>query len=114
MAVKVETFLFTRYGLLNGRVIDVSRAALDEEGRKPEAAAGEARGAGKSDSAKASAPAYVARIALETTTMTIEGHEEPLGPGMAVTVEIKTGRRRIIGYLLSPLRTYADESLRER
>jgi hemolysin D len=27
----------------------------------------------------------------------------PLTPGMAVTVEIKTGRRRIIEYLLSPL-----------
>jgi hemolysin D len=37
-----------------------------------------------------------------------------LAPGMAVTVEIKTGSRRLIGYLLSPLLRYKQESLRER
>jgi len=37
-----------------------------------------------------------------------------LSPGMAVTVEIKTGTRRIISYLLSPLTRYAQHSLRER
>jgi hypothetical protein len=33
---------------------------------------------------------------------------------MAVTAEVKTGRRRIISYLLSPLMQYQDESIRER
>ena len=37
-----------------------------------------------------------------------------LSPGMAVTVEIKTGSRRIISYLLSPLLRYRQETLRER
>ena len=37
-----------------------------------------------------------------------------LSPGMAVTVEIKTGSRRIISYLLSPLAKYKRDSLRER
>jgi hemolysin D len=37
-----------------------------------------------------------------------------LSPGMAVTVEIKTGSRRILSYLLSPLLRYQHESLRER
>jgi len=37
-----------------------------------------------------------------------------LTPGMAVTVEIKTGSRRVIEYLLSPLLRYKQESLRER
>jgi hypothetical protein len=37
-----------------------------------------------------------------------------LSPGMAVTVEIKTGTRRIISYLLSPLARYAHDSLQER
>jgi len=36
-----------------------------------------------------------------------------LSPGMAVTVEIKTGTRRIISYLLSPLMRYAQNSLLE-
>jgi hemolysin D len=33
---------------------------------------------------------------------------------MAVTVEIKTGSRRILNYLLSPLLRYRQETLRER
>jgi hemolysin D len=37
-----------------------------------------------------------------------------LSPGMAVTVEIKTGSRRIISYLMSPLLRYKQEMLRER
>jgi hemolysin D len=37
-----------------------------------------------------------------------------LGPGMAVTVEVKTGSRRIIEYILSPVMRYKHESLRER
>lgn len=37
-----------------------------------------------------------------------------LSPGMAVTVEIKTGKRRVVEYFLSPLLRYGDESLRER
>jgi hemolysin D len=37
-----------------------------------------------------------------------------LAPGMATTVEIKTGQRRVIEYLLSPLLRYKQESLRER
>ena len=37
-----------------------------------------------------------------------------LSPGMAVTVEIKTGSRRIISYLLSPVLRYRQETLRER
>ena len=36
------------------------------------------------------------------------------GPGMAVTVEIKTGSRHIIGYLLSPLSRASHEAVRER
>ena len=36
------------------------------------------------------------------------------GRFMAVTVEIKTGSRTILSYLLSPLRRYRQETLRER
>jgi hemolysin D len=40
--------------------------------------------------------------------------EGACSPGMAVTVEIKTGTRRVIEYFLSPFLQYRDESLRER
>ncbi|EQD71732.1 type I secretion membrane fusion protein, HlyD family protein, partial [mine drainage metagenome] len=46
----------------------------------------------------------VAHIALERTTLRVDGRAEPITPGMAVTAEIRTGRRRVIDYLLSPLR----------
>ena len=42
-----------------------------------------------------------------------EGREVNLSPGMAVTVEVKTGRRRVIEYLLSPLLKSNKESIRE-
>ncbi len=46
--------------------------------------------------------------------MQVEGKSVNLSPGRAVTVEIKTGSRSIISYLLSPLARYKQESLRER
>jgi hemolysin D len=46
--------------------------------------------------------------------MQIDDKLVKLGPGMAVTVEIKTGSRTIISYLLSPLARYKQEALRER
>jgi membrane fusion protein, hemolysin D len=57
---------------------------------------------------------YSARVALDETQMQVEDKFVNLEPGMAVTVEIKTGKRRIIEYLMSPLLRYQHESLRER
>ncbi len=57
---------------------------------------------------------YAARISLDRTQMQVEDKLVNLTPGMAVTVEIKTGSRRLIEYVLSPLLRYKQESLRER
>jgi len=57
---------------------------------------------------------YAARLSLERTQMQIDGKMVDLAPGMAVTVEITTGRRRILEYLLSPIMRYQHDSLRER
>lgn len=57
---------------------------------------------------------YVARVSLDGKHMQVENKMVSLAPGMAVTVEIKTGLRRIIEYVLSPLLRYKQESLRER
>lgn len=54
------------------------------------------------------------RVALDATQMRIDDRMVNLEPGMAVTVEIKTGTRRLIEYLMSPLLRYRQESLRER
>jgi hemolysin D len=53
-------------------------------------------------------------VSLDRTQMQVDNKLLNLSPGMAVTVEIKTGSRRIIGYLLSPIMRHAQESLRER
>jgi multidrug efflux pump subunit AcrA (membrane-fusion protein) len=46
--------------------------------------------------------------------MLVDGVERAVAPGMAVTAEIKTGRRSVISFLLSPLQRYAHEGVRER
>jgi hemolysin D len=57
---------------------------------------------------------YSARISLDRTRMQIDDRMVDLSPGMAVTVEIKTGSRTILSYLLSPLLRYQQDVLRER
>jgi len=57
---------------------------------------------------------YSARVSLERTQMRIDDRMVNLSPGMAVTAEIKTGSRKIMSYLLSPLLRYRQEMLRER
>ncbi len=91
--VKVETFPFTRYGTLHARVTHVSHDAISDDKR---------------------GLIYSTRIKLDKPAMRVEGKTVNLSPGMAVTVEIKTGQRRVIEYFLSPLLQYRDESLRER
>lgn len=53
-------------------------------------------------------------IRPDATTIDIDGSPAPLSPAMAVTVEIKTGKRRILEYLFSPLAEIASEAMQER
>ena len=57
---------------------------------------------------------FAAHIALDRAAIQVEDRLVNLTPGMAVTVEIKTGSRSVLSYLLSPLARYRQESLRER
>jgi hemolysin D len=113
--IKIDTFNFTRYGLLHGEVLDVSQDAIVHDKPVDKTDSQKTKGA----LADTSEPAgqellYAARVSLDRTQMEIDGKLVNLGPGMAVTVEIKTGSRRVIEYLLSPLLRYKQESLRER
>ncbi|MGH7023682.1 MAG: HlyD family type I secretion periplasmic adaptor subunit [Caulobacteraceae bacterium] len=108
--IKVETFNFTRYGMLDGRVIDVSKDVISPDAHQPAQPAT----APAPDQGAAPAPTYVARIRLAATRMLVEGREASLLPGMSVTAEIKTGERTILDYLLSPLARKTQESLHER
>ena len=108
--VKVETFNFTRYGVIDGRVLNVSRDVITPTPQSnADSGAGTARAGGKPNG-----PAYVARIQLDKDYMRVDGRNEPLQPGMTVTVDIRTGGRTILNYLLSPIARRAQESLHER
>jgi hemolysin D len=114
VAIKIDTFNFTRYGLLDGRVLSISRDSIMRD-RREEGAREQPGGAETASSEpKGQELIYAARVSLDRTAMMIEGRTVQLSPGMAVTVEIKTGSRRIISYLLSPLTRYNQEMLRER
>jgi hemolysin D len=113
-AIKVDTFNFTRYGLLYGKVLTVSRDAITRE-KPQERSVDKPQGAEMSSSEpKGQELIYAARVSLDRTQMDVEDKRVNLSPGMAVTIEIKTGSRSIISYLLSPLIRYKHESLRER
>jgi hemolysin D len=112
--IKVDTFSFTRYGVLHGRVLSVSQDAIARD--KPQDKSSEqTKGAEHASSEpKGQELVYSARVSLDRTQMQVEDKFVNLSPGMAVTVEVKTGSRRIITYLLSPLVRYKQEVLRER
>jgi hemolysin D len=57
---------------------------------------------------------YSARVTLDRSTMNIDGKDVKLTPGMAATVEIKTGKRKLIEFLLSPPIKMTNEAGRER
>lgn len=113
--VKVDTFNFTRYGLIDGTVLDVTRDVVQGDGKDKKSATSDAdRDSDGAGGEGTGAPAYVAHIALSSDTILTEDGPAKLGAGMQVSSEIQTGKRRIIEYLLSPLTKHVDESLHER
>lgn len=112
--IKVDTFNFTRYGLIHGKVLSISQDAISHD--KPQDRSDDPTpGATTSSSEpKGQELVYAARLSLDRTQMQVEENLVNLSPGMAITGEIKTGSHAIISYLLSPLLKYSQESLRER
>ena len=112
--IKIDTFNFTRYGLLRGEVLSVSQDAIIRD--QPQDRSGDRRLGTPNDSSepKGQELNYSARVSLDRTKMQIDDRMVDLSPGMAVTVEIKTGSRTILDYLLSPLIRYQQDVLRER
>jgi hemolysin D len=85
--VKVDTFPFTRYGTVSGTVSSVSRDAVQDEKR---------------------GLVFLARVQLDPSSSI------PVTPGMSVTAEIATDRRRVIDFFLDPIRRTTGEALIER
>lgn len=91
--VKIETFQYTKYGTIHAKVTSVSHDAINDEKR---------------------GLVYSTRVTMDKAHIHVDGTPVALSPGMAVSVEIKTGKRRVIEYFLSPLIQRTSESLRER
>jgi hemolysin D len=93
VAVKIEAFPYTRYGYLNGTITEVSNDAVQD---------------------KKLGLTFPVRIRLDTNRIHVDNRWIILTPGMAVTADIATGKRSVIGYFLDPLLQTARESMRER
>lgn len=91
--VKIETFQYTKYGTIKAKVMSVSHDAITDEKR---------------------GLIYAVRVKMDKASMLVGGVPVNLSPGMAVSAEIKTDKRRVIDYFLSPLKVHVTESMRER
>jgi hemolysin D len=91
--IKVEAFPYTKFGTIQGRIKIVSTDAVADEKK---------------------GLLYSTRVEMLKNTLRVGNKTITLSSGMAVTVEIKTGQRRVIEYFLSPLLEHADESFKER
>ena len=91
--IKIDSFPFTKYGTIKGKVRNISGDAIQDEKL---------------------GLVFNARLTLLDNKIKADGQIIQLKPGMSVTAEIKTGKRRVIEYLLSPVMKYLNESLKER
>jgi hemolysin D len=116
--VKIESFPFTRYGTVDGIVLQVSRDAVDEREAEllsdPKSGGRTQFTTASRDLSKNQNLVFPATIALAKKSINVDGKDIPLSPGMAVTVEVLTGHRRALDYVLSPLREVASSSAHER
>jgi hemolysin D len=114
--VKIESFPFTRYGTLDARVTRVAHDAIPE----PDAQNIEGnlvhppKSNGFAGAQRTQNLVFPITLVTERSSMNIDGVDVPLTPGMAVTVEIRTGKRRILEYLFSPLVETASRAMKER
>jgi hemolysin D len=91
--VKIDAFEYTKYGTIAGKVSHVSQDAIQDEKR---------------------GLIYSVKVTLSQSSLFVDGKQVNLSPGMSGSVEIKTGTRRVIEYVLSPLLQHKRESLNER
>ena len=97
--IKIAAFPFTKYGLLEGRVLHVGADASDPK---------------QNNNPQAAALTYRALVKLDSQSLVASGTVLALGSGMAATAEIHQGKRTVMAYLLSPVLKVRAEAARER
>lgn len=91
--VKISSYDFARYGGLDGKVIRVAPGTSTDEDGSP----------------------YF-RVVIQTNKNYLGDTEGslPIIPGMQATVDIQTGRKSVLDYLIRPVLKLRDEAFRER
>ncbi|CZF83838.1 HlyD family type I secretion periplasmic adaptor subunit [Grimontia marina] len=92
--VKVTAYDFTRYGGLSGKLEHISAdTTQDEEGNS----------------------FYLVRVRTDVSNLSDkDGTSMPIIPGMLTSVDIITGKRTILNYILNPILRARESALRER
>ncbi|MBO7672091.1 HlyD family efflux transporter periplasmic adaptor subunit [bacterium] len=93
VSIKIDTYNFQKYGILNGVVTVVSPNSIEDEKL---------------------GDVFEVYIEPKNTTLLVEGKEQTIKYGMTTTNEIKIGKRRIIEFFIYPLIKYMDESIKVR
>ena len=94
--VKVSTFNFQRYGLVEATVAEIAATAVSNP----------------SDQQKNEKFKLILKPVKNNVE--VEGQPMDLTPGMNVSAEIKIKEKRIIDFFLDPFRRYRHEALHER
>ncbi|MCS3926223.1 hemolysin D [Bradyrhizobium elkanii] len=114
--VKIESLPFTRYGTINATLLNIQHDAI------PEPDANQTEGnpirplenRGFAGAQRTQNLVFPATLRPEVVSVVADGAAVPLSPGMAVSVEIKTGSRRILEYVFSPLVEITARAFKER
>lgn len=114
--IKIEAYPFTRFGVIEGQVIRVATDAIPE----PDAQQLESTAPREVQSLvptgnvqRVQNLVFPVTVSPDQATISVNGKPMPLTPGMSVTVEVKTGKRRILEYLFSPLVEITSQAMRE-
>lgn len=104
--LKLTSFPFQKYGMLQGMVETVSADASDIASADQRAQASRTEGGAPA--------AYKTLVSLDAMTIDVEGRSQPLEAGMQVSAEVIIGQRTVLEYLLSPVRKVVHEAAREK
>ena len=105
--LKLSTFQFQKYGMVEGSVRQVSADASENQN-----SAGAAVEIGRN---KTALPlTYKTIVEMNVQELVAQGTKYSLVPGMQVAAEIHLGTRTVLEYLLSPITKAFHEAGRER
>jgi len=93
VAIKIDTFNFQKYGLIDGNVTKIAANAIAD---------------------KNLGLIYEVYVKPKKTWLMVEGEKKYLIPGMTARTEFKVGQRRIIEFFIYPLVKYFNEGISVR